>query len=213
MILLFIMESPLNYFDVPLLVLDVLGFGYVFRSVISEIFAGGLLKLIDASSAQTDRPIDPAVAKRHEKEISRLIHSGQREEAIKLCLGSSSNPGQLDRTVVDNTLNYLGVKQGTVAPTPPLVQVARLREQRDFLEAEKMLVALLRKNPADEGAGIMLMRIYAQDFRHKSAWRAPLLSSLKVSRRHAGTHGEKQSVRASVIPAVDRPSWCKHPDG
>jgi hypothetical protein len=173
-ILLFILEAPLNYFDVPLLVFAVIGFGYIFRSVISEIFAGGLIKLIDPASGQPDRPIDAVVARQHEKEISRLIRSGQRAEAIQLC-ERLKETGEVERMTLEHTLEYLGVKQSAPDRTPPLVVAARLREQGNVAEAEKMLVALLRKNPADEGAGIMLMRVYAQDLRQperaEAVWR------------------------------------------
>ena len=44
-------------------------------------------------------------------------------------------------------------------------QAARLRAEGKFAEAEQRLKSLLAQNPADAGAAMMLMRLFAQDLR------------------------------------------------
>lgn len=158
-----VIESGLSYGDVPLLILIPVCIALVLRSSLSELFTHGLLHLVDPQ-LYDDREFDPKKTQRYQDTIAHLIHTGQREEAIKLC-EQLKQTGELDATTVENTLEFLGVKQERAQPVRPLVDAGRLRAQGKFGEAEQLLQSLLAKNPADDGAAIMLMRLYAQDLR------------------------------------------------
>ena len=138
----------------------------VLRSSISEIFAGGFLRLLDPAFYD-GRELDLKRPQRHRDNLAWLIHHGKREEAIKLC-EELKQSGELDETTLADALEFLGVKQNRAAPERPLNRAARLRVEGKFSEAESLLKSLLAKNPADTGAALLLMRLYAGDLRQPS---------------------------------------------
>jgi tetratricopeptide (TPR) repeat protein len=132
----------------------------ILRSSLSELFAGGFLRLVDPSMHDT-RTFDPKASQRHQDAIARLIQQGKREEAIQLCEQLKVS-GEVDIISLEHTLEYLGVKQQRAQPAP-LREAAALRAQGKFAEAEARLQALLKKNPADAEAAFLLMRLYAEN--------------------------------------------------
>lgn len=183
---LWVVESPhLSYGDIPILIIIPTAIAVVLRSSISEIFAHVFLRLVDPE-LQGSREFDPKKARRYQDAIAHLIHNGQREQAIKLC-EELKVTGEVDILTLENTLEYLGVKQGGSTAVPPLVQADRLRKAGKFAEAEQVLRSLLAADRTDAGAGVMLIRLYAEDLRQPERAHA-LLEALEkvphVSRDH-----------------------------
>ncbi len=152
-----------GYGGIPVLIIIPMSIAIVLRSSLSELFAGGFLRMVDPA-LYDDRQLDPKKARRYQDAIAHLIHNGRREEAIKLC-EELKQSGEVDVVTLENTLEFLGVKQERAPAAKPLVVAGRLRTERKFVEAEQLLQSLLVKNPADDAAAIMLMRLYAQDLR------------------------------------------------
>jgi len=157
---------------VPVLIIAPLGMALVMRSCISEIFAHGFLSFIDPS-LHDKREFDPKKTQRYQDAIARLIHTGKREEAIKLC-EELKKSGEVPVTTLEDTLEFLGVNQNRSKIKSPLQEASRLRASGNFSGAESLLKSLLAKNPADDGAALMLMRVYAQDLKQPEQARAVL---------------------------------------
>ena len=147
---------------IPVLIIVPLSIALVLRSSLAEVFTHGFLGLVDPA-LHDHRDLDPHQARRYQDAIAHLIHNGHRDEAIKLC-EELKQSGEVDAVTLENTLEFLGVEPQR-APAKPLARAGRLRAQGDFAGAEKLLKSLLLKNPADDGAAMMLMRLYAQDLR------------------------------------------------
>ena len=138
----------------------------VLRSSISEIFTHGLLGFLDPS-LHDSREIDLKQGQRYQDAIAHLIHTGRKEEAVKLC-EELKKSGELDEAMLADALEFLGVKQERAALERPLNHAARLRAEGKISEAEALLKSLLAKNPADTGAALLLLRLYAGDLRQPS---------------------------------------------
>lgn len=142
------------------MIYDSICIGLILRSSLSEVFTHGFLGFLDPS-LHDRREIDLNQAQRFQDTIARLIHTGKRDEAIRLC-ETLKETGEIPLTTLEHTLEYLGVKQNRSLPKP-LHEASELRRAGDFTEAVQRLKAMLAKNPCDEGAAMMLMRIYAED--------------------------------------------------
>jgi hypothetical protein len=151
--------------SIPVLLISPVGIALVLRSSLSELFTHGFIGLLDPA-LYDHRQLDPKQARRHLDAIAHFIHHGRRDEAIKLC-EELKQSGEVDLGTLESTLEFLGVKQER-APARPLAEAARLRTQGDFAGAEQRLKSLLLNHPADVGAAILLMRLYAQDLREPS---------------------------------------------
>jgi hypothetical protein len=162
-IFLWILESPANPGQIPLLIIVPMSMAIVLRSALSEVFTHGFMRWLDPE-LHDKRKFDPKRERRYQDAIAHLIHAGRRAEAIKLC-EELKESGEVDAVTLANTLEYLGVKQEERKRVSPLAEIARLRRGQKFGEAETRLRGMLKQNPADHGAAIMLMRLYAQDLR------------------------------------------------
>jgi hypothetical protein len=162
-VFLWLVEGDLGYGGIPLLLIIPVSIALLLRSSVSELFAGGFLRLVDPA-LHDGREFDLKRAQRHRDNIAWLIHHGQRDQAIKLCEELKMS-GELDETTLASTLEFLGVKQERAKISNPLNEAAQLRAQGKFFESEQSLKALLAKKPADTGAALMLMRLYEQDLR------------------------------------------------
>jgi hypothetical protein len=158
----FIENPGLGAGGIPFLIIIPVSIALVLRSSAAEVFAGGFMRLIDPT-LHDHRPLDPGKSQRHQDTIARLIRNGRRDEAIKLC-EELKQTGEVDLVTLENTLEFLGVPQNRRRENP-LSQAARLRVEGDFSKAEKLLRAMLAKNPADAGAAMLLLRLCAQDLR------------------------------------------------
>lgn len=182
-----ILWIPFSYGGVPILMIAPVSMALVLRSAISELFAHGFVGFIDPN-LHDNRQLDPKKAGRYQDIIAHLIQNGRRDEAIKLC-EELKQSGEVDIVTLQNTLEFLGVKQGLGPATKPLSEAARLRGLRDFAGAELLLTSLLAKNPADDGAAMMLMRLYAQDLRQPDRARE-VLRALELQPHVPASHLE-----------------------
>jgi thioredoxin-like negative regulator of GroEL len=163
-VLLWVLENPgLGLAAAPFLMIIPLSIALIMRSSVSEVFAHGFLGFLDPA-LHDRRPLDPGKSRRFQDAIARLIQNGQRDEAIKLCEELKLS-GEVDLVTLENTLEFLGVPQANSKRENPLTQAAQMRAEGKFAEAEQRLKSLLAQNPADAGAAMMLMRLFAQDLR------------------------------------------------
>jgi len=126
---------------------------------ISELFARGFHRLVDP---EDDREFDHKEGLREMDVIGDLIRSGRKDEAIRLC-EMLKRTGDVNPTVLEMTLEHLGVPQPRFVRPQPLLEADRLRSQEKLPEAELILNSLLAQNPRNLDAAMMLMRLYAQD--------------------------------------------------
>jgi hypothetical protein len=159
--LITVIESPASPGAIPLLLIAPAGIGLLLRSPISEVFTHGFMRVLDPAM-HDHREFDPRKAERCQDAIAHLIRTGRRQEAIKMCEAFKES-GEVDLATLELTLEFLGVEQGGRKRANPLAEAASLRLQQKFPEAEALLLSLLDKKPDDEGAAIMLMRLYAGD--------------------------------------------------
>jgi len=131
----------------------------VWSGCVSELFAHGFRRMIDP---EDDREFDPQKGLREMDVIGDLIRSGRKDKAIQLCQ-MLKQTGGVNPSVLEMTLEHLGVPQRSVRKPRPLIEADRLRSQGKFPEAEMILNSLLAQNPRNLDAAMMLMRLYAQD--------------------------------------------------
>ena len=185
---------------VPLLLIVPVGIALLLRSSVAEVLTQGILRLIEPG-AHDHRPVDPHAAQRHRDAIAYLIHHGKTDAAIKLC-EELKRDGELDAATLEHTLEFLGVKQNRSAVERPVNQAARLRAEGKLTEAEALLKKLLAQNSADAGAAMLLLRLYAEDFRQPDrAWE--LWHRLKQQAAIPATHLEfaRRSINEWSAPA------------
>jgi tetratricopeptide (TPR) repeat protein len=216
--LLWFAEAPdFGFGGIPILIILPMCMALVLRSSLSEVFAHGFLTMIDPALHDT-REFDPKKARRYQDAIAHFIQNGRRDEAIKLCEELKIS-GEVDIVTLQNTLEFLGVKQDRGPAAKPLLEAGRLRAQKKFVEAEQLLKALLLTNPADEGAAIMLMRIYAEDL-HQAERAQEILRALEKQPHVSPDHlefarrsiGEWSRVKPPPIPASAMPPQAESVD-
>jgi tetratricopeptide (TPR) repeat protein len=108
------------------------------------------------------RESDPDKHIRDLDAIASLIRNGHTQTAIELCRRLKES-GDANVLAMETLLEHLGVPQSRLREPKPIVKANRLREAGRFEETELLLKSLLKKNPADVDAAIMLMRLYVQD--------------------------------------------------
>jgi hypothetical protein len=209
-ILLLTAEGDSGPAAAPLMIVIPLGIALILRSSISEVFAGGFLRFLDPS-LHDSREVDLKRAQRHRDNIAWLIHHRKRDEAVKLCEGLKKS-GELDEATLAHTLEFLGVKQDIGKATDPLHEAGRLRAQGQFTEAEAFLKARLAKQPADSGAALMLMRLYAEDLKQPEA-AAKVLAAMEKEPHSSKDHLEfarrslaewNRPKRKNPVPAEEK---------
>lgn len=159
----FIEQRNSGYGGVPLLIIIPIGIVLIMRGNLAEFFAHGFMRMVDPAFYD-DRALDLKKAERQMDVLAHLINSGQRDRAIKLC-EDLKRTGEVDETTLEMTLEFLGVKPERAPQRKPLQEAAQLQTQGRFAKAEQVLHLLLKQNPADIGAAMLLLRLYAQDLR------------------------------------------------
>lgn len=143
---------------------------------ISEAGAQYFLHLINPHDEK--RPYDPKTGTRELDTIGDLIRSGRKEEAIQLCQMLLRTSPEL-RAAIEVTLHHLGAPPQELPREPkPLAEASHLRQAGKFTEAETVLTSLLKKEPSNVHAALMLIRLYRQDMRQPDK-AAKVLQSLE----------------------------------
>jgi tetratricopeptide (TPR) repeat protein len=171
---------------VALLLILPVSIALLLRSSLSELFTQGFIRFIDPT-LHDGREFDPKQSRRYQDVLAHLIHNGHRDEAIKLC-EELKQSGELDLVTLENTLEFLGVKQERPS-SKPLAEIGRLRQEGRFAEAEQKLKAMLDQNPNQPEAAMMLVRLYAQDLRQPAPAHA-ILDALEKQPHHSASHIE-----------------------
>ena len=137
-ILIVATAMPMGLGSLRLIMIAAAGIGWVLRSAISELSSRFFILLLDPGLKDAHR-VDSKKTHRYRDAIAYLIHHGHRDEAIKLC-EELKQSGEVDLITLENTLEYLGVKQ-TPPPSkrggtgvPPDSVVARPTVQHPRLE-------------------------------------------------------------------------------
>ena len=152
---------PASMEVLPFLLIIAAAFFLIWHDCITEFFARVFRWLIDP---EDKREFDPNKSLRDLDTIASLIKNGRKEEAIQLCQMLKES-GDASVLALETMLEHLGVRQESVQKPKPLVEAYRLRSQGRFKEAELILNSLLKENPANLDAAMMLIRLYAQDMR------------------------------------------------
>jgi hypothetical protein len=183
--LVFIRDRGGGMGGIVLLLIIPISIALVLRSSLAEVFSHSFLRLVDPAF-HDDRELDSKRDGRYLDTIAHLIKNGRKDEAIRLC-EELKKDGELDAATLDMTLEFLGVKQTQAATQSPSSRAASLISQGDLAGAEAVLKPLLAKNPADVQTAMMLMRLYAQNFRQPDkAW--TLLRNLEKHPHVASAH-------------------------
>ena len=155
----------------------------IWAGCLAELVARSFRWLVDSTA---ERAFDQGKNLRELDAIGVLIRQGKKAEAIRLCK-MLKQAGEVDRATLELTLEHLGVPQKSATRPGPLNAASRLRSQGKFPAAEKILKSMLRKNPANTDAALLLIRLYAQDLRRMDL-AMKVLESLeqhpRVSRGH-----------------------------
>ena len=165
------------FFSLPL--------AFVWFNCISELFAHVFHRMIDPEG---DRDFDRKEGLREMDVIGDLIRSGRKDEAIRLC-EMLKRTGGVNPSVLEMTLENLGVPQPRFQRPKPLLEADRLRSQGKFREAELILNSLLAQNPRHLDAAMMLMRLYAQDL-HRPEKAEAVLRAIERQSHMSAAHLE-----------------------
>jgi thioredoxin-like negative regulator of GroEL len=157
----------------------------IWRGCLAELCTQAFHGLVDP---QDHRPVDSNKSRRDLDMLATLVQSGRKDEAIFLCQMLRES-GDVSVATLDTMLEHLGVKPDRVRKPRPLIQAFRLRGQGRLNEAESLLNSLLKKNPADVDAALMLVRVYVQDMK-RSDKAHEVLQSLEQQPHVARDHIE-----------------------
>jgi hypothetical protein len=135
----------------------------VWVGCISEALAQGFNRLIDP---EDKREYDPKRGVRELDAVGELVRRGQKKEAIQLCRELMQRSEE-NRTALELTLHHLDVPVEQVKESKPLAEARGLRLEGNFKGAEAILKSLLRAEPSNVDAAMLLMRLYTQDLRQK----------------------------------------------
>ena len=207
---LWVVESPgLGYGDIPILIIIPMAIAVVLRSSISELFAHGFSGWwIRRSRAPRIRSQEGAALSGRHRAPHPPRTAGTSHQAVRGAQGHRRS-GHRD---AGKHLGVSGREAGSSTVVPPLVQADRLRKAGKFAEAEQVLRSLLAADRTDAGAGVMLIRLYAEDLRQPERAQALLEALEKVphvsrdhlefARRSIAEWSQAPSAPPSGAPAV-----------
>jgi len=135
---------------------------------------------------EDDRDFDHKEGLREMDVIGDLIRGGRKAEAIRLC-EMLKRTGGVNPSVLEMTLENLGVPQPRFQRPRPLLEADRLRSQGKFPEAKLILNSMLAQNPRNLDAAMMLMRLYAQDL-HQPEQAGEVLRALERQPHMSAAH-------------------------
>jgi hypothetical protein len=157
--------------------------GITWAGCLSEFCARGFQRLV---FPEDHREADLGESRRSMDRITRLIQEGRREEAIDLCQQLRAS-GSASDLALEAMLFRLGVEPSSVGgegakKNKPLAEADRLRTQGNLTQAEVKLTDLLKQEPSNQAAALMLMRLYAEDRQRRDLAEAEL--SRITNQRH-----------------------------
>ncbi len=137
----------------------------IWTGCLSECFAQAFHNLIDSPG---DWPFDPKKLTADLDRVAGLFAQGRNEEAIKLCtaLVKAGEASSLAMEAMLFRLYEEAFAEERLLLSPPLAEANRLSQERQLAEAESWLNLLLKKEPANLAAIMMLIRVYARDSHH-----------------------------------------------
>lgn len=171
---------------------------------ITEAGAHHFHYLIDPQDEK--RPFDPKTGTRELDAIGGLIRSGRKEEAIQLCQTLLRTSPEL-RTALETTLHHLGAPPESPKESKPLTDASQLRRAGKFEEAEAVLSSLLKREPSNVNAALMLIRLYGQDMRQPEK-AAEALRSLEMESHVPAAYLE--FARRSIPDWQTQPALTAH---
>jgi lipopolysaccharide biosynthesis regulator YciM len=173
----------------------------IWRGCLAEVCTDAFHHLVDP---QDRHPFDPHKSRRDLGLLAALVHRGRKEEAIQLCQ-TLRESGDVSVATLDTLMEHLGVKPDRTQKPRPLIEAFQLRGQGKMNEAESLLNSLLKKNPADVDAALMLMRLYVQDM-GRSDKASEVLRSLEQQPHVARDHIEfaRRSIVDWGLPSMNK---------
>ena len=135
---------------------------FIWAGCVSEMLAIRFHSLLEFTD---HREFDSRRLTRDLDRLAGLVQQGRNEEALALChqLAEAGDASALAMETMLFRLYSQMFVEDTVPASPPLAEAHRLREQGRPLEAEARLNALLKQQPDNLAATIMLVRLYARD--------------------------------------------------
>jgi tetratricopeptide (TPR) repeat protein len=134
----------------------------IWAGCLSELFARGFHQLIDP---EDKREFDPKQTSRELARLADLVQNGREREAIELCrqLNESADASALAVEAVLLQLYDRMFAGDRLRAAPALAEALRLRGRQMFDEAESALNLLLKQEPDNLAAAVLLMQVCAQD--------------------------------------------------
>jgi hypothetical protein len=161
-------------FGAFVLIALVLPLSIVWAGCVSELLAHGFHGLVDSSDL---RGFDPKELTRELDRMAELVQQGRNEEAIHLCarLRKSAEGSAL---ALDSTLFsvYDELLAGSSFATPLVAEAQKAYDAGHCLLAESRLTQVLKGAPGNLKAGMLLMRLYAQNLHNRTRAQAILRS-------------------------------------
>ena len=130
---------------------------------ISEIFARGFHLLIDPPDS---REFDPKQLTRELDRLAQLVQQGRADEAIELCANlKKSSSGSVLALEAALFRVYDDIFAGSAFTSASLAETQKLYDEGHLLVAEFRLKELLKQEPRNLRAGLMLMELYTRGLR------------------------------------------------
>jgi tetratricopeptide (TPR) repeat protein len=134
----------------------------IWMGCLSELSARGVMGLIDR---EDHRQFDSRQVPRDLDRLAGLVRAGRYEQAVVLCRQLSES-NEVSALAMDAQLFQLYQElfsEERITRSPVLAEAVRLRGQRQFAEAAVKLNAVLKRDPLNLAAALLLMRIQTQD--------------------------------------------------
>jgi tetratricopeptide (TPR) repeat protein len=178
------------------------GFGAIFIFLVlglfwagcgAEFFSQQFHKLIDP---EDKREFDPKETERKLDLLAQLIREHKMTEALDMCQKLEES-GEVSPLALDAMIHRLYQEILDSIPTAEsLSEVRRLRERKQFDQAELQLKQVLAGQPKNWAAMLLLMRIYAEDLSRPEKALALLQSMNKQPQLHkAFVKFARQSIK------------------
>jgi hypothetical protein len=137
----------------------------IWTGCVSEIFAHGFHRLVDSPDYGE---YDPKELTRELDRLADLVKQGRNGEAIHLC-AKLRESASVSALALDATLFHIYDEMFAdhcLATSPTLAEAQKMRDEGHYLQAENRLNQLLKEEPRNLQAGVLLMQLYARNLRN-----------------------------------------------